>query len=106
MVIYTTELTDNNYKDFIKNGLVLVDIWATWCNPCRLISPIVDQLSADYVGQLSVGKLDADKNPDIVGELGIRSIPTLILYKDGEIVERLTGMTTKQKLSTLIDKHL
>lgn len=107
MVIYTTELLDINYNEFIKNNpLVLVDIHAIWCGPCRQISPIVDELSVEFVGSLSVGKLDADKNPKIIEELGIRSIPTLIFYKNGEIVERLVGSTTKSKLSEIIKKYL
>ena len=99
MVIYTTELTDNNYKDFIKNPLVLVDIKAEWCGPCKQLSPIIDEISNDFLGKVSIGKLDADKNPNIIGELGIRSIPTIILYKDGEIVERKTGLIKNDKSS-------
>ena len=106
MVIYTTNLTDKSFKDFTKSGLVLVDVFAVWCGPCKQISPIVDEISSDYFGKLSVGKLDADGNPETMGELGIRSIPTLLLYKDGEVVEKLTGMSSRQKISELIDKHL
>lgn len=105
-IIYTTELTEVNYKEFLKNILVLVDIHAIWCGPCRQISPIIDKLSNEFAGRLSVGKLDADSNPDIITELQIRSIPTLLLYKNGEIVERHVGMTTKNKLAELINKHL
>ena len=106
MVIYTTELTDVNYKSFIKNPLVLVDVYAIWCQPCKQIGPIVDQISFDFVGSLSVGKLDADKAYETVTELGIRSIPTIILYKDGEIVEKVVGLTTKQKLVEMVNKYL
>lgn len=106
MVAYITELNEENYDNFTKENLVLVDIWANWCNPCRVISPIIDQISSDYVGRLSVGKLDADIARDLLTKLGVRNIPTLILYKNGEIVERNTGMITKEKVEELINNHL
>lgn len=106
MIAYITELNEENYKSFTENGLVLVDIKAEWCNPCKVIGPIVDQISSDYHGQLSVGKLDADGARNLISELGVRNIPTLILYKDGEIVERNTGMVTKEKIEELINNHL
>lgn len=106
MVAYITELTDNNYNDFTKSGVVLVDIKAEWCSPCKQLSPIIDDISTEFLGKISVGKLDADECPDIITELGIRSIPTLLLYKDGEIIERKTGLISKQKLSEMIENHL
>ena len=89
-----------------KNDLVLIDVWAKWCGPCLQISPIVDQISLEFMEQLQVGKLNADENRDILVELGVRNIPTLILFKNGEIIERSTGMTTKEKLAELINTHL
>ena len=106
MVAYITELNEENYDNFTKENLVLVDIWANWCNPCRVISPIIDQVSSDYVGKLWVGKLDADIARDLLTKLGVRNIPTLIIYKNGEIVERNTGMVTKEKVEELINNHL
>lgn len=106
MATNAIELTPSTYEDFIKNEYVLVDVWAPWCGPCRQISPIVDQISLDFMNQLHVGKLNADENRDILVELGVRNIPTLILFKNGEIVERSTGMTTKEKLAELINTHL
>lgn len=106
MIAYITELTDKNYSDFKKNGLVLVDIKAEWCNPCRQLSPIIDEISAEYLGKISVGKLDADSNGEIINSLGVRSIPTILIYKDGEIVERMVGMSTKQKISSTIENYL
>lgn len=96
------ELNDENYKKNTQNGYFLVDVWADWCGPCKQISPIVDQLSIDFQGKLSVGKLDATENSAILSELGIRNIPAILLYKDGEIVERSIGMSTKDKLTELI----
>lgn len=101
-----TELKEENYRGFVSTGLVLVDIMANWCQPCKVISPIIDQISSDYAGRLSVGKLDADISRDLLTSLGVRNIPTLFLYKDGEIVERTTGMITKENIEELINKHL
>lgn len=106
MVSYVTELNEENYKSFTETDLVLVDIKTNWCGPCKVISPIIDQISSDYQGRLSVGKLDADGAKNLISELGVRNIPTLLLYKDGVIVERNTGMITKEKIEDLINNHL
>jgi thioredoxin 1 len=107
MVAYITELNEINYKKFTESGLVLIDIKTDWCGPCKMISPLVDEISSDYHDKgLSVGKLDADSNREIVTELGVRNIPTILLYKNGEIVDKSTGAVTKQKLVEMIDKHL
>jgi len=106
MTTNAVELTPSTYGDFIKNDLVLVDVYAVWCGPCKQISPIVDQISLDFIEKLQVGKLNADDNKDILVELGVRNIPTLILFKNGEIIERSTGMTSLEKLTELINSHL
>ena len=106
MVAYITELNNENYNTFVGSNLVLVDVWAPWCGPCKMISPIVDEISSDYQGRLSVGKLDADANRETVTELGVRNIPTILLYKNGEVVDKSTGAITKQKLVEMIDKQL
>jgi len=116
MIAYITELNSNNYEEFTKEGIVLIDIHAKWCNPCRLIGPMVDQISSDYYGQISVGKLDADgtiiiedeekSNKEIVSSLGVRNIPTLLLYKNGEVVDKLVGAVTKEKIEELVKTHL
>lgn len=107
MVAFITELNDSNFKTFTtENDLALVDIWTEWCGPCKMIAPIVDQLSIDFQGQLSVGKLDADSNRDIVTELGIRNIPTILLYKNGEVVDRSVGSATKEKLTEMINQQI
>ncbi len=106
MISYITELTDTNYKNFTDKGLVLVDIKAEWCGPCKTLSPIIDRISSEYHGKISVGKLDADESSEIISELGVRNIPTVLLYKNGEIVERNTGMVSEVKLKEMINSHL
>lgn len=107
MIAYVTELNVENYQTFTtENNLVLVDIWAEWCGPCKMIAPIVDELSSDFQGTLSVGKLDADTNREIVQELGVRNIPTLLLYKNGEIVDKSVGAASKEKLTEMINSHI
>ena len=103
---FITELNETNYNGFVESGVALVDIWATWCAPCRQIAPILDEFSIDFQGRVAVGKLDATPNGDKVTELGIRNIPTILIYKDGEIVDRSVGMTTKEKLSELVEQYL
>jgi thioredoxin 1 len=107
MIAYITELNEQNYNDFTNSGLVLVDVLTTWCGPCKVVGPLVDQISSEYKEKgLSVGKLDADEAKDLIRELGIRNIPTLLVYKNGEIVERNTGNVTKEKIEELINNHL
>jgi thioredoxin 1 len=107
MIAYITELTDDNYQTFVsKEGLVLVDVWASWCNPCKLISPIIDQISNEFHEKVSVGKLEADKNRDSLTELNVRNIPTILLYKNGEVVDRSVGVISREKLVEMINNHL
>jgi len=106
MVSFITELNSENFENITQNEFTLVDVKTEWCGPCRQLSPIIDQLSIDYQGRLTVGKLDADQNKEILSKLGVRNIPTILLYKNGEIVEKSVGMTTKEKLSELIEAHL
>ena len=106
MVAYITELNGENYDDFVKEGIVLVDIWATWCGPCKMISPIVDEISSDYVDRIKVGKCDADVNRDKVMELGVRNIPTILIYRNGEVVDRSVGSVTKEKLTEIINQQI
>jgi len=106
IIINTVKLNDNNYDEVVSSGLTLVDVFADWCGPCKVISPIIDELSGDYQGQVVFGKLNVDEAKDKTTELGVRNIPTILIYKDGQIVERKTGAISKNQLKELIDKHL
>lgn len=106
MITYLTELTKDNFYSFIKNNLTLIDVNAEWCGPCKMISPIIDEISNEYYGKISIGKLDVDSCPEITNELGIRNIPALLLYKDGEIVDKLIGAVNKKTITSLIDKYI
>ncbi len=85
---------------------VLVDFWAEWCAPCKMIAPIVDELAEEYEGRLKVAKLDADENHNTMQAFGIMGIPTLILFKDGQVVERITGYMPKERLLEKLAPHL
>jgi thioredoxin 1 len=87
-------------------GLVLVDFWAVWCGPCRMVAPIVDEIAKDYDGKLKVVKLNTDENPDIAGKYQIRGIPTLMFFKGGQTVDQVVGAVPKAQLKTKVDTLL
>jgi thioredoxin 1 len=106
-VAFITELNDNNFQNILEqNQMVLVDVWAEWCGPCKMVAPIVDEISVDFQGRVLVGKLDADANKETLSQLGVRNIPTLLLYKNGEVVDKLVGAVSKQKLTDMINTHI
>ncbi|MBM3785435.1 MAG: thioredoxin [Acidobacteria bacterium] len=85
---------------------VLVDFWATWCGPCRMIAPTVDALADEYAGRVKIGKLDVDSNPEAPGRYGVRGIPTLLVFKGGQVVAQKVGAAGKADLQALIDAHI
>lgn len=102
------ELTDGNFKELVleSNKPVLVDFWATWCGPCRTISPIIDELHNDLEGKAVIGKVNIDENSNTPVTYGVRNIPTLLVFKNGEVVETLVGVQSKTKLTQVLESHM
>ena len=98
--------TDSNFDQETKNGVVLVDFWAEWCGPCRRLAPTVEALAGEYDGRVTVAKLNIDENPGVPGRFMIRGIPTLLLFKDGQLAETLVGLASKEDIALLIEKHI
>ena len=101
-------LTDDNFSDEVLSAElpVLVDFWATWCGPCRMIAPIVEELSSEYEGKAKVCKLDVDTAQKTAAEFGVRSIPTLLIFKEGKVAEQLIGAVPKQQIAEKLDASL
>jgi thioredoxin len=102
------ELTDANFEQEVlkSDKPVLVDFWAEWCAPCRMIGPTVEAIATEYADRAKVGKVNVDQNLDITGRYSIRGIPTLLLFKGGQIQEQVVGATSKDVLTKLLDKHI
>jgi thioredoxin 1 len=102
------EVTDKSFEQEVLKSdvLVLVDFWAPWCGPCRMVAPVVEEIAGQYEGQIKVVKLNTDDNPQVASQYGIRSIPTLMIFKDGQKVDMVVGAVPKTTLANTLEKYL
>ena len=100
------EIKNNEFRSEIEDGIVLVDFYAQWCGPCRMISPVLEQLHEEYDGKVKFVKVDIDVNPETAKEYGVMSIPNLLIFKDGELADRLLGFKPKQTLQQWVNNYL
>ncbi len=101
-------LTDDSFDETIKNaqGPVLVDFWAAWCGPCKTIAPHLDQIAGEVAGQATVAKVNVDENGDLTARFGVRNIPTLVIFKDGRVVDQFIGTLSKEQIRSRLQKHI
>ena len=104
----TAQVTDSTFKEEVLDSEVpvLVDFWAPWCGPCRMVAPVVEEISSQYEGQLKVVKVNTDENPNVASQYGIRSIPTLMIFKGGQKVDMVVGAVPKTTLANTLEKYL
>jgi thioredoxin 1 len=102
------EITDGNFESVVKNSdkVVLVDFWAEWCGPCRMVGPIVEELAKEYDGKAVIGKLNVDNNPNVSMEFGVRNIPTILFFKNGKVVDKQVGAVPKAQLAAKLQAQL
>ncbi|MBV6493142.1 MAG: Thioredoxin [Turneriella sp.] len=99
------EISDQNFSDKIASGLVMVDFWAPWCGPCRMVAPVLEDLQKEMSGKVSIVKMNVDENPETAMKFGITSIPTLMVFKNGEVVDRAVGAAPKEHYKNILSKH-
>ena len=98
--------TDSNFDEEVKTGVVLIDFWAEWCGPCRRLAPTVDALATEYDGRATVAKMNVDENPNVPGRLMIRGIPTMLIFKNGELADQIVGLAPKEEIAKKLDQQL
>lgn len=101
-------VTSENFESEVVNSgqPVLVDFWAEWCGPCRMVGPVIDELAEEYSGKVKIGKLNVDQQGDLAMKFRVMSIPTIMLFKNGEVVEKVVGVRTKEEFQNMIQKHI
>ncbi len=99
-----SEFTTANFADEIKSGVTLVDFWAEWCGPCKMIAPMIDELAGEYDGKAKIGKINIDNEADLAAQFNVSSIPTLLLVKDGQEAKRFIGVTSRADLAAALDE--
>ncbi|MCM1306268.1 MAG: thioredoxin [Bacteroides sp.] len=99
-------LTSDNFDATVSHGVSLVDFWATWCGPCKMLAPTVEELAQEYAGKAQICKVDVDEYPKLAEKFAIYSIPTMLIFKDGELVDRMTGFRAKSQITEILDKYI
>lgn len=101
------QITDANFEEYLNSGKpMVVDFWAEWCGPCRMVGPIIDELAQEYEGKVTIGKMDVDNNDEVVGQFGIRNIPTVLFFKDGKMTDKVVGAVPKATFISKIEALL
>jgi thioredoxin 1 len=100
------ELTNENFDATVANGVTMVDFWAPWCGPCRMIAPVIEELAADFEGKATIAKVNTDEQQDLAIKFGIRSIPSILFFKDGEVVDQMVGAASKEAFAEKINSLL
>ncbi|MGP1451066.1 MAG: thioredoxin [Wolinella sp.] len=100
------ELNSTNFDEVVKSGVSLVDFWAPWCGPCRMVAPVIEELAADFEGKANICKVNTDEEQELAVKYGIRSIPTILFFKNGEIVDQMIGASSKQSFKDKLDSLL
>ena len=98
--------TDSNFDEEVKTGVVLIDFWAEWCGPCRRLTPTVEALATEYDGRATVAKMNVDENPNIPGRFMIRGIPTMLIFKNGELADQIVGLAAQEEIAKRLDQQL
>jgi len=100
------ELTNENFDTTVNEGVSLVDFWAPWCGPCRMIAPVIEELAGDFDGKANICKVNTDEQQDLATKYGVRSIPTILFMKNGEVVDQMVGASSKQALTDKLNAHI